>query len=696
MGIQIGSQLHAPAGFKELQQGVKYYFLSSDGAHERVHLISLVSRPPKKRARSGEKGGVRMETPVHLAVLVAMRKSAFELGLESGAIIPHPHQANLPPWLESLDGRNLGSLDQARVKPKKLHESRIDEILEAIHPLVERYKEILASDNPDKVINKHARECKPIKNETRIRLAFYCYLLFGRSRYALHYATGSLGKWDRNARAIGSKRGRPSKSKGKQTGHNIDSAAKEKILQGYKKYAKLGKCMTSIYQESMTKVFGCLVRADEKEFKSYYHPKGEPFPTYGQFDAHVAKAIGRSAIQDMKLGPNRVRTKLAPSLGMFTQCVANLMERVESDGYVVQEKPMGLVDGSTLKSLVVVRKRDYASGLITGVGFCLGSERASGYRMASFCEAIDKVKFFALFGITISSNDWPSIGASPHAIADRGPGSTDEGYSSDIQYKPVIRGMPPSQAGQSKAVMESSNPKKLKNEEAPSHLRSEKNVFELVRRELRQVLKDNDSRDITDRITPDLWEKVRKPSPNSLWSVLDSLGRNDGVRVSFENAVRKFLPCYEVTVKANGIFLHGQRYDSPALRKTPLLDRVAVSQSLRMDAYVLEACVRHIWIEVDHQLIELDLQVGLRVGDDMLYMSLNEIKLREEEMLLTAAKYKEHRHATASMAHRQYEDETGLKWDGSTRKAGRPKSGTKLALLENAESRLVTHGKRRA
>ena len=149
-------------------------------------------------------------------------------------------------------------------------------------------------------------------------------------------------------------------------------------------------------------------------------------------------------------------------------------------------------------------------------------------------------------------------------------------------------------------------------------------------------------------------------------------------------------------VKADGIFLHGQRYDSKALRNTKLLDKVAITQTLPMQAYVLEACVRHIWIEVDCQLIQLDLQAALRVGKDMLYMSLGEIVAREKEVLLIKGDFKEHRHAIASRAHRQYKEETGLEWDGATRKAGRAKSGTRHARQETMESKRATHTRSRA
>ncbi|SFB90169.1 hypothetical protein SAMN05216344_10557 [Polaromonas sp. OV174] len=696
MGIRIGTQLVAPGGFKLLESGVTYYFLWSDSSRERVHLVQFVMRPPKTRRKPTREGRVLTETPTPLAMLVAMRRSQFELGVESSAILHHDHQAALPPWLEPLSGKNLASIDLLRPKAKKKHAQRIDDMLEAIYPLVMKYKEVLGAENPDKLINKHARACSPVKNETRVRLAFYCYLLFGRSRNALHYPIHKIGGWDRDLQIDGKKRGRKREGKGVNYGHNVSSVIHKRIVESYRKYSGLGISMTEIYRISMSKTFGCRERPDRDGLLSYYHPDGEPFPTYGQFDCHVADELGRGEIQKRRLGPNLVRGKIAPSLGPFTRAVANLMERVEADGYYCGERPIGLVEKSTLPHLCVVRKRDVASGALTAVGFSFAAERASAYRMATFCEAIDKVKFCSLFGIAIEAWEWPSIGTGAHGTADRGPGSTDGAFSADLEMQPVFRVMPPSYAGQSKAVMESSNPKKIKNQEAPSHLRSEKSVFQLSLREIRRVILDNESIDITDRITPDLWDKVRKPCPNALWTVLDELGRNDAVLVTFEDAVRAYLDQVEIVVKAGGIDLHGQRYDSRALRATGLLDRVAVSQVMRMKAYVLEACVRHIWVDIDNQLIELDLQASLRAGDEILFMSLNEIKQREIEMRAMAPAFLEHRHATASKAHRAYEEETGLKWNSASRHSGSAKSGTSIARQETAESALAMSGRKRA
>jgi hypothetical protein len=86
MGIQRGTQLVAPAGFEQLQAGITYYFIWSDHERERVLLVYFVIRPAKKRAKADSKGKFATETPTPFAILVAMRRGKFELGLGAGAI----------------------------------------------------------------------------------------------------------------------------------------------------------------------------------------------------------------------------------------------------------------------------------------------------------------------------------------------------------------------------------------------------------------------------------------------------------------------------------------------------------------------------------------------------------------------------------------------------------------------------------
>ena len=177
----------------------------------------------------------------------------------------------------------------------------------------------------------------------------------------------------------------------------------EKCIKSYLKRAKLGKHMTKIYEEAMIGDFGCRVVTNSSGMKAYCHPKGEPFPTYWQFRYRVHLEIGVDAVLKTLYGMARHRNRIASSRGRYSEEVANLMERIEADGYYIKERPKGYVDGTTLPPMCVVVSRDVLSGKKLGIGFSFGAERATAYRMMLFCMAVPKDYFCRLFGVPFVS-----------------------------------------------------------------------------------------------------------------------------------------------------------------------------------------------------------------------------------------------------------------------------------------------------
>ena len=693
-GISIGTQLVAPDGFLDLEKGVTYYFLksSSDGL---VYLVDFVARPARRveRKRAGHSAMVN-QTPTPIPVLLVIARDDFESGLDerNRRIVRVERQHTLPPWLEELEGQDLSRTDQKRRSARVAHVARIERKLELISPLVRVADQVLGADDPDHAINAHARACTPRQNETRLRLAFYVYLLFGRNRFALHYPIHKIGRWDRD-RASDTKRGRPSERKGKGHGHNATPELVQKMLDCYARESGPGVDLPTIYRTFMSRDLGCRERPDRNGCLSYWHPQGAAFPTKGMFLYHVRKAFGTAQLQRTMLGYARTRSKFDAHLGAFTQNLCNAHERVEADAYVVRELPRGLIDGHTLPALRVVRFRDVASGLITGIGFALGSETAAAYRMARFCQAVDKVLFCSLFGVRITADQWPSIGLTAYDVQDRGPGATDGAFARHQACQPVVREIPPSYAGQSKAIVESSHPKSRSTDDAPSHVKSNMRVFELIRRELWRVIRDNDSINIADRIPPDLLSHVCKPSPLALFRELDRRGRNDAMSIGFGDAVRTFLSKHEARLTRDGIMFKNQCYSGPGLVASGALRRRPASQASTVEVYVLDACVRHIWIDIDDALVQLEIKPKLRVADEEMYLSLDELMEREEHLRTMALDFDEHRDAVASKRAREFEVENGLRWNGGSRIVGRPRWRTEAAKREAAESKLAMQGK---
>jgi hypothetical protein len=692
-GISVGTQLVTPSGYRSLEKGVTYYFLKS-ARNDCVYLVDFVIRPPKAtKKKYGDKVRTVNINPTPIPQLVAMPRADFEEAITGHHLERCEKQAMLPPWLDELEGLNLSLLDGERENAAKSHLARIDRQIEIIYPLIRDVESVIEADDTDLMINQYARSCTPRQNETRTRLAFYVYILFGRNRFALHFPIHKIGRWCRANMLSRAKQGRPSKTFGKEYGNNASPDLIEKAINCYSRESGPGIDMKTIYRTFMTHDLGCRSVVGRDGNKKLQHPLGKPTLTPGMFRYHIQKAFGVGNIQKVLYGRVRSRSKIEAHRGSFTQDVCNISERTERDAYALPDLPRGLIEGYELRPLYVTRSRDVASGMIAGIGFSQGGERASAYRMELFCRAISKVKFCSLFGMEITEDQWPSIGLSNRDVQDRGVGSTDGGFARDQEFRPVIRELPPSHSGQSKAVIESTNPKTRTTDDAPSHFASDKRVFELVRREIFRVLKDNDTINIKERIPPDLLTHFSRFTPLVLYRELDKRGRNDSLQIQFADAVRTFLTKLKATFNRKGVLLHGQCFSSEALRNTKLFGRINGPQAPETEVYVLDACLRHIWIDVDGQLLELDIQVPLRVGNEVMYLSLEELKEREKFIRQNTVVHEDHRDAHTAMIEREYCDQSGKTWRGGKTIAGRVKRGSPGAKKEAAESRVAVHGK---
>lgn len=692
-GIGPGTALKVPQGYKNLLAGQTYYFLRSSPITGLVTLVRFVARPPKRVEYKNAKKPKRNITPQPLPVLEKMPRKDFEDGV-GRHIVPGQRSA-LPPWLQGLAGLDLNSVDAERRSPSKTHADRVDEKLLAINPLLQRAEEIIDSDDPEKLINQHARKLEPLQNETRVRLWFFTYLVFGRNRNSLFYPIHKIGQWDRLTTVSEVKRGAPGYL-GAQYGHNTTKDVYDKIISSYLAEQGLGTTEPEIYVAAMRKHFGCKKRertVGNETLSEIYHPKGEPFPQEGAYFYHVKCHFKLATVRRARLGHNRARSKIDPIKGPFTESTWNLMQLVEADAYRVYELPKGYVEGSDLPPLVVVTKRDTASGKKTGIGFSQGSETGSAYRMATFSEAIGLEAFGRLFGLKIKS---PGKGLSPAQITDRGPGATSTALPRDANLLPVVREITPSHAGQSKALAETSNPKTPSNDEAPSFMRSKLTVIQLVRREIFKLQEFNERTNVGSRIDPSLEHRVTRQSPNGIWEALESVGRNDAVQVDFADAVRACLEKLPAKLTRAGVELAGRNYYSKLEAFQSALESVGDGRDLDVKVYVLTACIRHSWFDWNGQLIELDVRYPVPVANEVKYMSLEEAVEYQKHLQGRGRRFLRHARATSLQIAEDYESQTGLKWQSGQRVNGRPKRGSTTARREAAEAVQSAAGRKAA
>lgn len=675
--MHCGSQLIAPDGYKSLHAGEPYHLLRNKKG--RVLLLRFV-------------GDLKV-TPA--AYLIPMAQVEFEDGIESDLIVASPEQPALPPWLAAFETIDVSKMDMLRTRARKSHASRVEDRLMVLLPTLQQIDAILDAPNPDLELNRIARSCLPRQNETRFRLWFYVYLCFGRNVWALLPPFHNIGHHDRLA-FPDSKQGRNNKAFGKHYGFGCRQEVIDGCLRGWVKHSGLGRTMKSVYARIMESEFHCRTVKTRFGTDDFVQPDGKPFPSYWQYRYRVLQKFGLKVVQITLYGTVRHRARLAAPEGAFAEAVANLMERVEADAYNTKERPKGFVEGSTLPALSVVIGRDWLCGMKLGIGFSFGAERTSAYRAMLFSMAVPKDFFCALFGITINRKDWPSEGLTGFLVVDRGPGASGR-LVEDHDPKLPIREIAPSWSPQSKATVESSHPRDIKIEGAPSYLQSELTPVELAKQEIYRLLNYNHTADMSDRFQPVGDLALVPPDPVSLWEYYDRKCRNDAVPLSIADAVRAFLIPVELSMTEKGVWLHEQCYWSEALKATDVLGKLKRSPqaTLTVRGYMLEMCVRHLWVEVQGELLFLDAQLRLRDDEQLLFLSSAELDQWHEARGLVASAFGPHQHATTTETMRTFEEDVGKRWEAGRIRRGKPKKD-KLAQREFAEARKYTSGGKKA
>lgn len=446
---------------------------------------------------------------------------------------------------------------------------------------------------------------------------------------------------------------------------------REKILDGYAKHVAEGKTIAELYSTVMAKIFGCTVNSGRNGVKQYFHPDGKPFPSFYQFSYWVRRGFVANELYKSRYGDARVREKLAANRGTFIESVSSIMERVELDGYYCPDRPVGVIEGSILPALCVVRATCVCSGMLVGIGFSLGSERLSAYKMALFSMAVGKTEFCKLFGIVVDEVAWPSVGMSPEIVMDRGPGATLN--LDGLERYITVRDLAPSYSGQSKAVVESSHPRDIALNGEPSYLKSNLTVVEMAKREIFRLLAENDSSDASSRMTPEMWNSGVYPFPNSIWSFMESRARTSAYSMSLDKAVRLFLTEIEVTIERDGAYFNTRKFDSVEFRAAGIYEKASISRGrIKCKGYLMEMCVRHIWVEFGERLYKLDALLPIRDDVGQLYISIADLDLEVANRRKTESEFRRHKIAASGHQKQEFENNTGKSWADSDRKKGRP------------------------
>ncbi|MBO9471614.1 hypothetical protein J7355_16110 [Endozoicomonas sp. G2_2] len=378
----------------------------------------------------------------------------------------------------------------------------------------------------------------------------------------------------------------------------------------------------------------------------------------------MSKTIGRSQIQVDRRGPEWVRNNRAMSRGRYAQHAANLLERVESDGYWSNSHPSDLA-GNPLPRVVTVKLIDTVSGAQFGIGFSLGGEAAAAYAAACFCAAIGLRRYLELFGLDVGVFEVPSPGLMTTLITDRGPGS-----GAALAEQVPFRELSPAYSGQSKSIVESSHPRGDQNAEAPSHPVSRLSPVGLARQELWRAVQHNHRSDASARLTPEMAAANVRANPMAIWTYLEERGRKAGRSMTFEHAVRTFLQPVIFGIDRNGIKLNHLRFIL-AEGDDDVLSSQAGAGSI--EGYCLPMCLRHAWINLEGRLYQVEAQLPFCDDSDQLRLSLTELQAHGRRISAAKAAQAENKRAARLHGDIEFEKQLGAEFDRTQRRPGRAK-----------------------
>ncbi len=677
--MRAGDQIVAPAGWRDFSGTGLYFYLGSNAKRARKLIVEFR----------------QFRADYWRAHLLATPFAAFEEAVLAGRLQVATTPIVRPPWLHRYGDQNLEMLDASRQHAAQKHAARVARRLDLISPFVSELESILQSEDPMLTVRTRAR--REGQNPDRIQLWLLTFLCFGRNRWSLMPPFANAGRWERSGSGA-IKRGRGSLLHGKHFGHNVDDQMRALIKQSYIDLQKRGSTMSAIWTEAVRKVWGCTTKKgvlpSGRSYLYVAHPAGSPFPTLEQYRYHVNRQVSRATVQINRYGEHRVRAEKSVSIGPFAASYSNLYERVEVDAFRVAEKPRAFGGTHELPELIAVRGRCAVSGALLGIGFSFGSETRAAYRMMLFSSAIGKVRFCKLFGIEIEPSDWPCEGLPPHFLSDRGPAGHRK-MADEAASKLAIRAIAPSFHPRSKSIIESSNPRNTRMVGPPNHLRSDHDPVMLARSVIIDTMTANNSMDVCSRLTNEMIAGDVIPNPLGVWEFLDTRGRNDAQPLPFEDAVRAFLTPRKFALKDSAAYLEHVRFNSPKLADSGIFERSAAAVGTTIDGYILDLCVRHVWVEIDGKLIQLSAELPISDDTDQLYISIEELDHLSALRRTLSNAGVQHRQAAQLDAATRFHEDTGADLHGSRRIAGKPTGKRKVSCAETSEFKKYATSRRK-
>ena len=404
------------------------------------------------------------------------------------------------------------------------------------------------------------------------------------------------------------------------------------------------------------------------------HPKGEKFPTENEYAYHVTLEFGRDEIKVQRIGPRMVREKKIFSEGAYTENLSNVMEVGEYDPYHCAELPK-LPDGSADPGLplIVNRIRDSVSGSGVAISFEMGAESEAGLNAAKFFAYLPKVLACSLFGVGITEQEFPMMGMPLKLVMDKGPGAATMNNQPANEPPTSMPELTPTRSGQSKAIVETANPKRPHNNEGTQYIQSNLTSGELMRRELRLMIRENNTRDMSNRLADSWLKDLDVATPTAVYNEFARRGRNDAQQLPFEDAVRTLLVPVDISAYFDRIEWLGKRYRSKSLEATGFFRRIAKRQRVDLSAYHLLGCTRYLWLDYRGVIHWLELQLVVDHGTAEAHKTVDELEEAQRQRKRLKKNLTKHRQGVRAAAEEDFEAENGKAWTSGRVVKGRPR-----------------------
>lgn len=548
--------------------------------------------------------------------LTVLSSTTFEAGLTRGILVSDNNAGTLPPWLRQHEDKNLTHVQAERsVKGRKRNVAIVcNEKFDLCKTVIGSDKEtIIVSENPKAEIRKRVRALQknPIteqakelsarlgrENPTRLMEAVLLVIVYDVAQ-ALHPATLSNGSWDRTKKL--------SKPEEIPLGARwrLPPDIKKSCVRAFEKHAALGMTLKEVFIASISdpEFFRCRI----EEVGKGYHRKlnvvpsvGVKIPSLYQYRYALHAEFGIQAVHIKLYGKSRYRNNSKTSIGRTTEELCRFLEKVEIDAYFVNKRPASK-EGAVVPDCgpCIIRIVDILSGAVVGIGASERGENVQALLDAIYSMVIGLDKIARRYGIDdYGPDDVPPPGINSWLIFDRGAASTWEEAVKHFGIKVLT----PKGQGQSKPTVESTHPRDRDINEAHLIIQSGFTAVELIREAIIDAIKVNKTKNVTYRLPDEMLDEGVLGNPLSMCRWLTDRRRTCARQMNHHAAVREFLEKFEFSVQADGVYLHGQRFDSEELRKSGVLEMPG--QKRRVYGYLVGMATRNVWIDFKGRLWE--------------------------------------------------------------------------------------------